>query len=676
MSGMRKSFGFALLVFGLAFLALAIFTVETNPDFLPFTGKASNSTLFLCVNEPPVLNLSACVTIMNQSTSAIDNTHYCFLNATDSNGDAASFSVGLANNVSDHDVWTNSTWYWLSGTSLVLRPWQGQVGDLDFVINVTDDSACVNNERSFEYNISVLDINDPPELYRDVPQVNLPLAISISPFSLFDFFRDPDLDTLTFSYYGSALIDITLIQSSGRVVFFADQCGEDIVFFRATDPSNVTAESNLVYINVTCDNDDNKPSPSVGAGGGGGGGGSTFFCEPEWECKPWSECLINGTRSRRCTDRNACSVDNYVKIFWEECTYIPTCFDGVLNGDESGIDCGGLCKPCGTCYDGVQNNDEDDIDCGGTYCEACHNCFDGFMNWDEEGLDCGGAFCEPCPTCFDGINNQDETGIDCGGSCPRCSILETPGLIIGDSPLTMLILLFTALVLTLLFVFRFYHVKIIHALAALGVLFKKRRQRKQILLSKDIKESLLRAIKGFQYDAKHKVDSVPLLVERLVHLTRNIMVLSHKLRFVFSEEDFLLANNKLVRNEDWKFVLASFMKKILHLEQKITRLSYAECILVAEELRSLIFQMTDIVESDYKHKADEIVLDGSELKQCHASLYNIYLSLEFEHPLIAKNHYNILLEHYELLSEDEKKIIYPDLVRAYHEILYLTYWVV
>jgi len=676
MSGKRKALGVSLLVVGVAFLALAIFTAETNPDFFPFTGKASNSTLFLCVNELPSLNLSACLTTINQSTSIADNTHYCFLNMSDPNGNGLSVSVNTTNNVSQIDPWTNESWFWLSGNNLVLRPRQDEVGEVDFEIVITDDSPCINNMASFDYNITVLDVNDPPELYEYIPDVSLPLYLSISPFSLYDYFRDPDLDDLTFSFYGSALVDISIIQSSGRAIFYADQCGEDVVFFRATDPYNLTAESNLVFINVSCDNDDNKPSPEIGEGGSGGGGGSSFTCEPKWECKPWSECLINGSRSRRCTDVNACDIENYVKYFWEECEYIPTCFDGVQNGDEEGVDCGGKCSPCGTCYDGIMNNDEEDIDCGGTYCEACHNCFDGIMNWDEEGVDCGGAFCAPCPTCFDGVQNQDETGIDCGGSCPRCSILETPGLIIGDSPLTMFILLFTALALTLLFIFRFYHTKIIHALAALGVLFKKRRQRKQILLPNDVKVNLLKAIRSFQYDAKHKVKGVPQLVERLVHLTRNIMVLTHKLPFVFDEKDFTLANDKLVRNEDWKFVLASFMKKMFQLEQSMTRMTYAECILIAEELRSIIFQMSEVHETDYKHKADEIVLDGSDLKKCRASLYNIYLSLEFEHPIVAKRHYGILLNHYELLSEDEKKLIYPDIIRAYHAILYLAYWVV
>ena len=46
-------------------------------------------------------------------------------------------------------------------------------------------------------------------------------------------------------------------------------------------------------------------------------------------------------------------------------------------------------------------------------------CFDGIQNQDETGVDCGGV-CTPCPipeTCVDNIMNQDETGIDYGGVC-------------------------------------------------------------------------------------------------------------------------------------------------------------------------------------------------------------------------------------------------------------------
>ena len=57
-------------------------------------------------------------------------------------------------------------------------------------------------------------------------------------------------------------------------------------------------------------------------------------------------------------------------------------------------------------------------------------CNDGIQNGDEEGIDCGGSCPDKCdttvvPTCDDGIQNGDEEGIDCGGSCP--DICTEPG---------------------------------------------------------------------------------------------------------------------------------------------------------------------------------------------------------------------------------------------------------
>ena len=51
----------------------------------------------------------------------------------------------------------------------------------------------------------------------------------------------------------------------------------------------------------------------------------------------------------------------------------PTCDDGVQNGNEIGVDCGGpdCANACPTCDDGVQNGTETGIDCGGDSCNAC-----------------------------------------------------------------------------------------------------------------------------------------------------------------------------------------------------------------------------------------------------------------------------------------------------------------
>ncbi|MFT5167417.1 MAG: hypothetical protein ACI8P3_002654, partial [Saprospiraceae bacterium] len=61
---------------------------------------------------------------------------------------------------------------------------------------------------------------------------------------------------------------------------------------------------------------------------------------------------------------------------------------------------------------------------------SCETCTDGVQNGDETGVDCGGALCPACPpTCDDGIQNQGETGVDCGGPCPAC---PTGGEILGS----------------------------------------------------------------------------------------------------------------------------------------------------------------------------------------------------------------------------------------------------
>ncbi len=140
----------------------------------------------------------------------------------------------------------------------------------------------------------------------------------------------------------------------------------------------------------------------------------------------------------------------------------PTCNDGIQNGNETGVDCGGSCPSCSTtptCNDGIQNGDETGVDCGGS-CSACQaandcpashpyacgggcytdkaqaesagctggggnepTCNDGIQNGNETGVDCGGSCpaCQQEPTCNDGIQNGNETGVDCGGSCPACA---------------------------------------------------------------------------------------------------------------------------------------------------------------------------------------------------------------------------------------------------------------
>ena len=59
-----------------------------------------------------------------------------------------------------------------------------------------------------------------------------------------------------------------------------------------------------------------------------------------------------------------------------------------------------------------------------TWQTCSESCADGVQNGDEEGIDCGGSCSIACATCSDGLWNQDETGLDCGGSCGACAAAE------------------------------------------------------------------------------------------------------------------------------------------------------------------------------------------------------------------------------------------------------------
>lgn len=92
----------------------------------------------------------------------------------------------------------------------------------------------------------------------------------------------------------------------------------------------------------------------------------------------------------------------------DSCDNAKTCYDGVQDQDETGVDCGGVCSaecpamtpPAPSCYDGIQNQGEVGVDCGGP-CDACETY-------------------PASPTCYDHIKNEGETNVDCGGPCKAC----------------------------------------------------------------------------------------------------------------------------------------------------------------------------------------------------------------------------------------------------------------
>jgi hypothetical protein len=133
------------------------------------------------------------------------------------------------------------------------------------------------------------------------------------------------------------------------------------------------------------------------------------------------------------------------------CTvHVNQCADGIRDGNESDVDCGGSCGPCGvgractfaadcvtgdcvgfvcvtpptsSCTDHVKNGAETDVDCGGSDCPACSAGERCLAAADCTTQLCTAGVCtQPVTaTCDDFTLNGNETDVDCGGdTCPAC----------------------------------------------------------------------------------------------------------------------------------------------------------------------------------------------------------------------------------------------------------------
>lgn len=92
-------------------------------------------------------------------------------------------------------------------------------------------------------------------------------------------------------------------------------------------------------------------------------------CVPNWNCPSEFGSCVNGIRVRQCVDANNCGTNAGKPPETQSCS---SCSDGIKNGNEQGIDCGGTCQAqCSTCFDGVKNQNEEGIDCGGTCATTC-----------------------------------------------------------------------------------------------------------------------------------------------------------------------------------------------------------------------------------------------------------------------------------------------------------------
>ena len=170
------------------------------------------------------------------------------------------------------------------------------------------------------------------------------------------------------------------------------------------------------------------------------GGGNV--CDGNGTCVPClqaSDCTATGTvcatatctanacgqtlasKGTTCTDNGGSVCDGTGKCVNSSCA------DGIQDGNETDIDCGGSCSPCGDGKMCKMGSDCIDKVCSGAPDKTCQapTCTDGAQNGNETDVDCGGATCDgQGKTC--GIGKGCEVNADCGsGNCQNkvCALL-------------------------------------------------------------------------------------------------------------------------------------------------------------------------------------------------------------------------------------------------------------
>ena len=164
------------------------------------------------------------------------------------------------------------------------------------------------------------------------------------------------------------------------------------------------------------------------------GGGCDRLCPIGAFCTAPADCATGACNSTHCT------ADVSVPS--------PTsCFNNQRDHVEADTDCGGACAAvlplcdagstcttdadcdsyqcdslhrCSSCSDGILNGDETDIDCGGPVCHSCADTQRCDFDSDCSSQNCAGppGGHNVCSSCRNGLQDGTESDIDCGADCP------------------------------------------------------------------------------------------------------------------------------------------------------------------------------------------------------------------------------------------------------------------
>jgi len=494
---------------------IASFTFDENFSFIAPSDRDSFRALFSAISDDGcVVSRLATFTIFHPPTLTVEPD---LLSLTVVEGRPTLFTATANATI----AWRLDNGSEILNDTFLFQPTFSDAGKHLLTVIATDVR---NLSTSRNWSLVVTDVDRPPFLVAPLFDINIPVGNHFS-FDLRDHIVDPDMTPLTFSF--SRVDPPPPLQPAGLdaridgsfVLLEAYDDGKTFFRFTATSTNGARFESAPVLFTVIpavegevkdycgdgfCIETENCSSCTKDCGE------CAEPCAPLWHCIEWTACQPTGFQTRVCAPLTACMEDALRPAESRSCRYNATCTDGLKNGEERGVDCGGPCSSCPSCFDGVMNGGEFGVDCGGS-CVPCPSCDDGLKNQGESdvdcsgpcapcgvdktckiladceslrcvdarclvatcddqtsnqgerGVDCGGP-CAPCPSCSDGIKNGEERGVDCGGSCvacPSCSdglknqgerFTDCGGPCSSCGLRSYLPLLFDALILCLLFI--------------------------------------------------------------------------------------------------------------------------------------------------------------------------------------------------------------------------------
>ncbi len=142
-----------------------------------------------------------------------------------------------------------------NSTGIVTLTPAGNYTGINYIIFTASDG--INSTVSNNVTLNITPVNDAPNLISAIPDMTWPEDTSNASLNVSQYFTDIDGDTLTFTSTSSANFTISINSTSGivNITPALNFFGTESITLTAQDPSNLTADSNPISLNITPVND-------------------------------------------------------------------------------------------------------------------------------------------------------------------------------------------------------------------------------------------------------------------------------------------------------------------------------------------------------------------------------------------------------------------------------------